>query len=293
MELCSVGELDQKTMLDARPESDLHPHCWWLLGATVAELRERMDKPLPPEGYTSWPTIGSDIGPVGMFLYAWSLLCVVPDLLATHARRGIPEPVTRASVGGLGDLMTGHYKVTGQRGVGVFPLWGPPQSFCGVDIQLGRLSFTRAQMAFGDGPVGWALQIHVPPIGPLRATEANDSLDRATSFFATHFPEEPVAALVCVSWMMDPQLREYLPEASNTLEFQRRFNVVPLPPRADVWEDDREMMRLALQLPTPDAGPLSEEVLDLVPQRTTLHRAFVQHIRAGRHWHKPTGILWA
>lgn len=291
LEFCSVNKADRQAMLQARPDPERDPAHWWLLSATVAELHSRMDQPLPPHGYVAWPTLPSSSGPVGMFVYAWALLAIVPELVAVHRRRGVAETITRESLNDLGGVMKSHFEVTGHRGVGLFPLWGPPQSFCGADLQLGRLSYTRAQVAFGDGPAGWVLQVHIPPYGPLNTDEANASLDRALTFFPKHFPDEPVAAMVCISWMMDPQLQEYLPETSNLLAFQKRFRTIPLPARADVWEDDREMMRLALQLPTPDAGPLHEEHLARVPRDTSLQRAFVDHIRAGRHWHKPTGLL--
>lgn len=46
-------------------------------------------------------------------------------------------------------------------------------------------------------------------------------------------------------------------------------------------------MRLGLQLPVPEGA------LDLasVPQDTSLQRAFVAHLRAGRHWYQRTGML--
>ncbi|MEV0796276.1 hypothetical protein AB0I34_01230 [Kribbella sp. NPDC050281] len=36
---------------------------------------------------------------------------------------------------------------------------------------------------------------------------------------------------------------------------------------------------------------LNDEALAQVPQDTTLQRAYVTHLRSGRHWHNRTGIL--
>ena len=99
-----------------------------------------------------------------------------------------------------------------------------------------------------------------------------------------------MSAFVCTSWLLDPQLAEYLPDDSNIMRFQRRFSVLPLLPPDDPSEGDREMMRLCLQL-SPPAGALGDEDLARVPQKTTLHRAFVSHLRSGRHWHSRTGVL--
>ena len=293
MDFCAVQPEDADAMLAARPDPDRDADWWLLLGGVVAELRDRMDRPLAPLGYTAWPMVPESAGPVGMFVYAWALLSVVPDLLEVHRRRGIPEAVTRDTVSALGGVMAAHAEVTGVRGVGLFPLWGPPQRVCGVDYTIGRHDFTRTEMAFGDGVAGYALQVHVPPSGPLIESESKTSIGRAERFFAEHYPDQPISGLVCKSWILDPQLGDYLPPDSNLIRFQRRFQLLPYVPLDDESEGDREMMRLGLQLMVPAEGPLTDSDLDRIPNTTTLHRAFVAHLRNGGHWHKRTGIQWA
>lgn len=292
MEFCSIHADDQDAMLAARPDARRDPDWWMLLRGSVAELRHRMDKPLPATGYTSWPTVPDNAGPVGMFVYAWVLLTVVPDLMKVHRQRGIAEAMTRDTVAGLGGVIAAHHNVTGIRGVGLFPLWGPPQRVCGVDHTIGRHDFTRSELAFGDGVAGYVLQVHIPPTGPLIEAESNASIVRAEHFFAEHYPDQPISGLACKSWILDPQLREYLNPDANLIRFQRRFHLLPHVPLDDESEGDREMMRLGLQLMVPDEGPLSEADLALIPTSTTLQRAFVTHLRSGRHWYKRTGIVW-
>lgn len=292
LDFCSVRGRDQSAMLAARPTPARHPQWWWLLRGAVAELREGMDSPMPANGYVAWPTVPEGAGPVGMFLYAWALLAVAPDLVAVHRRRGVPESVTRNAVNDLGGVMDSHHEVTGLRGVGLFPLWGPPQSFCGVNFAIGRHSFTRSVIGLGDGPAGYVLQVHIPPTGPLLEHESKASIDEALAFFAAYYPEEPISALVCTSWMMDPQLDRYLRPSSNIVRFKDRWSLIPHIPLDDASEGDRELMSLGLQIRTPDSGALAEEHLARIPQDTTLQRAFVQHVRDGHHWYKRTGIRW-
>jgi hypothetical protein len=279
-------------MLAARPDPDQDRDWWWLLRGTVAELRARMDRTLSAAGYHAWPTVPRGCDAVGMFLYAWALLEVVPDVLDLHRRRGIPEAITRATLLDLGGVMNTHHQVTGERGVGLFPLWGPPQSFCGINYTIGRHAFTRADLVIGDGVVGHALLVHIPPYGPLQEEQSRRSIEQAIDFFAQHYPEEPITALVCKSWTMDPQLGEYLRPGSNLLRFQRRFQILPYVATDDPSDGDREMMRHGLDLEPPSEGALTDADLDRVPQSTTLQRAFIQHIRAGRHWHNRTGVIW-
>ena len=83
----------------------------------------------------------------------------------------------------------------------------------------------------------------------------------------------------CGSWLMDEQLAEYLPSDSNILRFQRRFTI------DSGWsvQGDDDVVRFVFgQLP---------DTLDELPQRTTLQRAVVQHLRDGRHWYIRQGWL--
>jgi hypothetical protein len=162
--------------------------------------------------------------------------------------------------------------------------------FRGADYQIGRHSFTRTHLGLSDGVAGHVLMIHIPPIGRLDAQSSEESVADAARLFGRWYPEEPLSAFVCTSWLLDPQLTEYLPADSSILRFQRRFTVLPLVPEDDPSEGDREMMRLGLSLSAP-TGSLTADDLARVPQQTTLQRAFVTHLRTGAHWQKRTGIL--
>ena len=131
--------------------------------------------------------------------------------------------------------------------------------------------------------------MHVPAGGPLDPERSDRSFAAAAEFFPRHYPEEPLAGYVCVSWLLDPQLSEYLPASANIIRFQQKFDVLPRVPTADPYDGDREMMTLGLQLVAPP-GPITPADLDRIPQDTSLQRAFVSHLRAGRHWHQRTGL---
>ncbi|WP_240670751.1 hypothetical protein [Actinoplanes solisilvae] len=101
------------------------------------------------------------------------------------------------------------------------------------------------------------------------------ALDRARAFFPRHFPGERYTAFSCGSWLLDPQLLEYLPDDSNIARFQRRFELEPYEPPEGL-DPDVEVLRFAFRsLSTP---------LDRLPRRTVLQRAIADHLRAGRHW---------
>ncbi|MEV4321145.1 hypothetical protein AB0J37_02835 [Microbispora rosea] len=102
------------------------------------------------------------------------------------------------------------------------------------------------------------------------------SLDEARTFFPRHFPDERYTAFSCGSWLLDPQLRDYLPEDSNIVRFQRRFELEPYE-EPEGLDADVEVRRFVF--------PTLTTPLDRLPRRTVLQRAVVDHLKAGRHWY--------
>jgi hypothetical protein len=98
----------------------------------------------------------------------------------------------------------------------------------------------------------------------------------ARGFFAACFPEHQARLGTCTSWLLDEQLADYLRPTSNIVRFQHRFNVA-----RGAAEDSRSTLRFVF-----DRVP--ESVEDL-PQRTTLEKAIVEHIRKGGTWRTRTG----
>ncbi len=78
---------------------------------------------------------------------------------------------------------------------------------------------------------------------------------------------------VCRSWLLDPQLRRYLPADSNIVRFQERFRIVHEETRADDG--------LPVGFVFGDPGlPVAD-----LPRRTAVERAVGDHLRAGGHWY--------
>jgi hypothetical protein len=185
----------------------------------------------------------------------------VAQVKAYHRARGVPEGISRLTLADVGRNVAVHRRRTGLPGI------DPPHwlqlHFCGTRYQIGRLQYEQAVQ---DGePV---LSIHIPSFcGPLSPAACDESLRRAKAFFARYFPETPYETAVCHSWLLDTQLRDYLPAQSNILRFQRRFT-----PRHEGSRNDDSIQRFVL------AG-------------TPLHRKVIEHIEAGGHWRVGSGWL--
>jgi hypothetical protein len=259
------------------------PEFWWVLERCHQVLVNDMGGTEP---LRRWPTLPTHLGAAGRYLYVWVFLATLGEIQRYHASRGISEDVSWATLGDLGRHVAEHLRLHGAGGV-IGQDWLTLHWRGGI-YQLGRLQFNRGRFYYDDAMIASigapfhqgdrALGIHIPEVGPLTPEACDDSLEQARGFFPRHFPEEEYRFATCGSWLLDPQLAEYLPEMSNIIHFQRRFHVMPVS-----WPSDQDNLRYVF-------GRLIADLDDL-PQETTLQRAIVQHLRSGRHWVGRSGWL--
>lgn len=122
------------------------------------------------------------------------------------------------------------------------------------------------------------LSVHIPAGRPLRHDDCVESYRRALLFFARHLPGFDWRAMVCHSWLMDPQLSAVLSPESNIAKFQADYHKLPNPDgeQEQIWE------RVF------GARPAS---LDDAPRDSSLRRAILDHARAGGVWRFLSGVI--
>lgn len=261
------------------PESD--PQAWWLLERLYDGLIEAPGPGLPPP----WPAPIPTSDPLSRYFHLYAFLAAVPHVRALHAERGISEEATWDTLADLGVQVDTFIDRHGRPGFdGAMWVW---PHFRGTYFRLGRLQFeaTTATFASGASANGASFStgdpvvgVHIPPVGPLTPASCDEAFERAGAFFAHHFPEHPYRAATCTSWLLDEQLADYLPDTSNIVAFQRRFDVV-----GDRRNGDEDILRFAF-------GYLPASLDDL-PQRTAVERAVVGHLKDGGHWRIREGWL--
>jgi hypothetical protein len=240
------------------------------------------------DGAPPFPVLPETVGALHRYFFIYVFLAALPHVQAFHRSRDIPADVSWRTLADLGRNMAVHRRIYGVGGLDV-AFW-LARHFRGAIYDLGRLQFERVRLGqrtgqaiaaagLPYGPGDPALAVHIPEFsGPLSPTACDASFARAKDFFARHFPEERHALAICHSWLLDDQLADYLPADANIVRFQRRFRRIP---RSD--EADQAVMRFVF-------GRINPSLVDL-PQRTTLERAIVSHLRAGRHWRVGAGWL--
>jgi hypothetical protein len=281
----AVPHEDVDALCRLRPHLEASNGLRWILERCAARLVGAMGEVLDT-GFEACPPLPEDLGPLHRCFSLYVFLAAFPHVQAYHRSRGIPDAVSRHTLADLGRHMAVHRWRSGQMGLGRSWL---PLHFRGLLYQLGRLQFERVRADAAlvaacrsagilCGPADPVLAIHIPEwSGPLAAPACRASLEAAAGFFAGHFPEAPVRVATCDSWLLDPQLADYLPAEANIVRFQRRFRPV------ESREDDRSIMTFVFGRQYADPAE--------VPRRTALERAIGDHLRAGRHWRGVRGWL--
>jgi hypothetical protein len=271
---------DAVVVLANLPRHERQPELWDLLQDAHQRLVACIDTPcsldlVPPEVQR--------FGPAGDLFGVYLLLSILPCTLAWHQARGIPAKVTWSTLSDLGRQVETFYRFNGRTGFDE-EAWISLHFRC-LLFQLGRLQFERwklpagwPHLVEGVGPGAEALNVHIPEAGPLRPKECDQALAAALPFFDRYFPGHGYRVGVCTSWLLDDQLARYLPEESNIVRFQRRFELLP----GGIASNDT-VIRFVFRTRETDLGRL--------PQNTSLERAVVQHIRCGRIWRARSGWL--
>jgi hypothetical protein len=169
----------------------------------------------------------------------------------------------------------------------------------GLIFRLGRLQFERASfppdrltytdpalLALPDPrptPGALTLALHIPESGgSLSPIVCDSSLAQAHTFFSRYFPEEQYQFARCASWLLDPQLQPYLAPSTNIIQFQQRFHLFPESGNGD--QDVLQFVFRRTNLNLADPSPSLHAALNELPQRSSLERAVVAHLQAGKHW---------
>lgn len=272
--------IDQLFDLLAIAEED-RAGCARLLGsdadrAPVAEARAALTRRL---GSFSEEPLGVSTSDPMAWLTAF--LQLTPAIVDWHRGLGLSAEVTRATLADVGRNIMIHRRAHAAFGLETWD-WLTPH-YIGMLFALGRLNYmlhpTKVTidgvMASGD----WVPSIHIPESGPLTPEAVDASLMQARAFFTSHFPDKPVAAAVCVSWMLDPYLVRHMPTHTNIGAFVRRFT-----PMLQPYDDATSALFFVFR--TRDLSRIPS-----LPRDTMLQRLVLDRAERGDAWQIGSGYL--
>lgn len=208
------------------------------------------------------------------------MLRFVPQLLAWHQARHIPEAVTAATLADFGRNLAINRRVHQRFGMDTY-VW-LTHAFSGRLFQVGRLQYLLHQPPASIPGVDndeWIVGIHIPEDGGLDVTAVRESLAQAGAFFAQYFPQKPVRTANCESWLLDPYLQEQLDPAANIAQFAALFA-----PYGEPRDEPTDAVYFTFRTRSMDH-------LDQLPRTTSLQKLVLDRIAAGGIWQVGCGTV--
>ncbi|UFU06212.1 acyltransferase domain-containing protein [Ruania halotolerans] len=203
-----------------------------------------------------------------------ALLATVPEVRTFHRGRGISDAISWRSLADLGQQVAVHRLTFGEFGIHTHG-W-VLNAWAGGLYWLGRLQYTFEKVDGAGGAV--RASAHIPRTGSLAPAAVDASFARVAPFFARHFPDYPVVGLHCMSWLLDPQLAQVLPEHSNIVAFGRRWELTG---KTALGNADVLFFVFARR---------GQVDLEALPAESSLQRAAGDHLRGGGEWRTCEGV---
>lgn len=286
-----AADLEPVRKAHQRVAADRHLAAW--VADTASVLRAGIGLPSPPPPLPTRPidpARAADEPDVAAYLPVLAFAEALPATLDWARDRDLPPAVVAATMADVGRMLVRNRQWAGHPGLGDELGGWLTRHLVGSILQVGRLQHERSAAGLRTGawlredgaayaPGDVCVNLHIPETGPLAPGAVQESLRAGRALLRRRFPEERLRVRFCVSWLLDPQLSEYLPESSNIMAFQRLFRIGPA-------KDDDGDVSVRKFVFGSNPAPVGD-----LPQRTALERAVVAHWRAGRHWRVHVGRI--
>ncbi|GLU48461.1 hypothetical protein Nans01_28120 [Nocardiopsis ansamitocini] len=253
----------------------------WLVDACYARVRADLGS----LEWVQWPDLTGSPDPRVRCAPVYAFAAAVPALLESHTRWGVPARVSAATLADVGRHVAKHRTMFDTVGLEL-PLW-IALHYRGMLVESGRLQYEPALLgeaeaaAMGQEAGALCVRLHIPQTGPLTPRAVQESLSGAADVLDPYLLGalgRTTRVATCSSWLLDPQLKAYLPADSNIIAFQDRFT-----PTGQSGPGDSDVFRFVFTRPRVEP--------DAVTATTRLEKAALDVLARGGHWQAPTGWL--
>lgn len=200
----------------------------------------------------------------------WELLNIISNYsYKEYVKRNIPNDIFVATMKFCTRFLHEHYQ-TFQTYNFVWAWWFPRQ------ISLNEYRIGALEYEFVDDE-DREIAIHIPSDADLRKKSVAQSIKDFNEFRRKYYPEWEAVNLTSTTWMLMPELKELLGEESNIIAFQNLFEI------DNVDYDATWYMGWIF--------PGFDNVVELLPERTTLQRNMKKHLLDGKKFGIAKGHL--
>lgn len=207
---------------------------------------------------------------LSMLLFLW---CGEP-LLEKYSWEEIPEEIYWDTMYDLHCKLIECHEVYGIWGT--FVRFWYPGFYQMTRFALGRMQYEYADFKLEEYEVDGnivkkgdrVINMHIPSSGSFSREKRLDSYKRAFEFYQEDFGGKPIP-MVCNSWLLYPEHREFLPEHLNIRSFMEDFTYI----EGAADEKFENAWRIF--------GKDSTKAPNELPRETSLQKAYAKHLAAG------------
>lgn len=126
------------------------------------------------------------------------------------------------------------------------------------------------------------ISIHIPANGAFDRETVSASIEKGRNFFKRLYPEKDIKGFMCISWLLDPALKNILKPESNILAFQDIYTKFPY------LSEGLDVFHFVFGK---SVKSLSDVDLDSLPEETSLMKKLKSLYRSGGYIYEVGGIF--
>lgn len=199
--------------------------------------------------------------------------CMLHCALLTYdkyIRLGIDREIFTETMKCFTRFINEHYAMTGEYAFDR-EWWTVRQ----IAMKLFRIGELEYELLCWEGKK--VISIHIPSDAKISDDNCTQSLSRARAFADRYFEDYKNADFICHSWLLSPALKQLLPETSNIIKFQQRFDI------KSVDEDAMDFIGWVFKTTDP--------TLETLPENTSLQRRMKQYLLDGGKVGAALGVI--
>lgn len=149
-----------------------------------------------------------------------------------------------------------------------------------VENSLTKLLKSEWELIYS--PKDTLISVHIPKQGSFDEEFVNKSLEDGREFLKKLYPEKDFKAFMCISWLLAPELFEFLKPTSNILSFSKRFERFPVL---------CEGLDVFIFVFTKSVSSVDDLDFDSLPENSSLEKNLKNHYKSGKFVHETGGII--
>ena len=159
--------------------------------------------------------------------------------------------------------------------------YAPSNSTATVKKQKTKLSKDEWSIFYKPGDD--AVSVHIPTLGGFEPEIISSAIAGAKNLFKNIFPDFKPAAFFCESWLLAPELPEFLKPGSNILDFNQKFYKYPTEACCG-----KDIFTYLYHMPVP--ATLEGYDFSALPENSSLQKKVKDHYLASKIVHEVNGI---